>query len=101
MSRSETLNKRKTWLTEGIVPGVTRPAAIIGVTEKGIGNLMLVATGEGGHSSRTPKQTMVGAIGRAVADLQDNPMPARMQSPVSDMFDYLAPEMPFMTRLNQ
>ena len=86
-------------ITEGIVPGVTRPAAIIGLTEKGIGNFMLVATGEGGHSSRPPKQTVVGAIGRAVADLQDNPMPARLQSPVSGMFNYLAPEMPFTTRL--
>ena len=26
-------------------------------------------------------------------------MPARLQSPVSDMFEYLAPEMPFTTRL--
>jgi carboxypeptidase PM20D1 len=86
-------------ITEGIVPGIKRPTAIIGVTEKGIGNFMLVATGKGGHSSRPPKQTVVGAIGRAVAYLQDNPMPARLQSPVSDMFDYLAPEMPFTTRL--
>ena len=86
-------------IADGIIPGVKRPAAIIGLTEKGIGNFMLVARGEGGHSSRPPKQTVVGAIGRAVADLQDNPMPARLQSPVSDMFDYLAPEMPFTTRL--
>lgn len=86
-------------VTQGIVPGVERPAAIIGITEKGVAELQLVAFGTGGHSARPPKDNAVAQMGRAIAALQANPMPAKLRSPVTDMFDRLAPEMPFTTRL--
>ena len=43
--------------------------------------------------------TAVGKLGRAIYRLETNQMPARLDSPVADMFTYLAPEMPFTWRV--
>jgi carboxypeptidase PM20D1 len=81
------------------VPGVSRPVAAIMSAEKGYFTVRLTARGEGGHSSRPPRQTAVGRLARAVARVQDRPLPARLARPVTDMLDRLAPEMGFTPRL--
>lgn len=85
-------------VTHGIIPGVAKPAALIGVAEKGYLTLELTARGEGGHSSRPPRNTAIGALARAIHRLETNQMPAALKSPMSELFDYLAPEMPFYMR---
>ena len=85
-------------IAEGIVPGVSRPAALIGLAEKGKVSLELVARRECGHSSMPPLSTAVGRIGRALHRLETNQTPAALKSPVSEMFDALAPEMPIFMR---
>jgi carboxypeptidase PM20D1 len=70
-------------IADGIVPGVSRPAALIGLAEKGKVSLELVARGECGHSSMPPVSTAVGGIGRALHRLETNQMPAALKSPVS------------------
>ena len=67
-------------ITDGIIPGVARPAALIGLAEKGLVNLKLTANGQGGHSARPPRHTSVGKLGKALHRLETNPMPARLQS---------------------
>jgi carboxypeptidase PM20D1 len=86
-------------VTHGILPGVARPAALIGVAEKGLMTLELTAQGEGGHASMPPRTTAVGKLGQALHRLAANPMPAALKSPVAEMFEHLGPEMPFMTRV--
>lgn len=86
-------------ITQGIVPGVAAPIASIMAAEKGYASFRLTARDEGGHSSRPPKQTAIGRLARAVARVQDHPMPARLAPPTTDMLDRVAPEMPFMQRL--
>ncbi len=66
------------FVVEGIVDGVDRPLASVGVAEKGYVNVELVTAGIGGHSSIPPKTTAVGRIARAIALLEDHPMPARV-----------------------
>ena len=85
-------------IAEGIVPGVTKPAALVGLAEKGRVSLELVARGECGHSSMPPVSTAAGGIGRALHRLETNQMPAALKSPVSGMFDALAPKMPIFMR---
>ena len=85
-------------ITKGIVPGVDKPAALIGLAEKGLASLKLTATGKGGHSSMPPPHTSVGRIGRAVARIEDNPMPTSLALPATQTFEYLAPEMSFLKR---
>ena len=82
-------------IAHDIVPGVAKPVALIGVTEKGYLTLELTANGDGGHSSRPPKGTTISALARAIFRLEANQMPATMSAPVPEMFDHLAPEMPF------
>lgn len=91
---ADLLDEGSAVLGAGIVPGVTRPVASIMAAEKGYLSVRMTVRTEGGHSSRPPRDTAVGRLARAVARVQDNPLPARLVSPVTDMFDRLAPEMP-------
>jgi carboxypeptidase PM20D1 len=82
-------------VTQGIVPGVSAPAALVGTAEKGYLTLELIAEGEGGHSAMPPRQTAVGILAAAIDKLQNNPFPIRMSGPTNDLFEYLGPEMKF------
>ena len=80
-------------VVKGIMPGVKRPVALVGVSEKGVANVEVEAVGEGGHSSMPPKRTLIGKLSRALTRLEEHPMAAELRPPTSDMFDYVAPEM--------
>lgn len=86
-------------IVEGIIPNIERPVALIGLAEKGWVTLQLTAHGEGGHGSMPPKHTAVGRLARAVHLLETQQVPAEIRRPLSDMFEYLAPEMPFLQRV--
>ena len=86
-------------VTHGIVPGVERPVALIGVAEKGYLTLELTARAKGGHSSMPPRSTAIGKLARAIHRLETNPMPAALRVPVSSMFEYLLPEMKVARRV--
>ena len=62
----------------GSFPGVNSPIAFIGNSEKGYLTMKLSAEGLPGHSSRPPRQTAIGIIARAIALMDDNPMPSRL-----------------------
>ena len=86
-------------ITDGIVPGLSAPAALIGLSEKGYLSLDLVATGEGGHSSMPPRETAVGVLAAGLARLQAEPFPAHLDGPSGAMFEALGPEMGFANQL--
>ena len=73
--------------------------AAINSAEKGYFTVRLTTRAEGGHSSRPPPVTAVGRLARAVSRVQQNPLPTRLERPVTDMFDRLVPEMSFGQRL--
>lgn len=81
------------------VAGLTQPVALVGVSEKGYLTLELSATGQGGHSSMPPALTSVGRVAAAVAKLEAEPFPARLDGGVSGLLAYLAPAVPFGKRL--
>jgi carboxypeptidase PM20D1 len=83
----------------GMLPGVARPAAMIGTAEKGSVSVELVAEDPGGHSSMPPRHGAIGKLAAAVEKLEDHPMPARIDGATKRSFEYLAPEMPFVPRL--
>lgn len=86
-------------VAEGLVPGVPRQVAMIGVVEKGSIGVELTVEAPGGHSSMPPRHTAVGTLARAIARLEEDQMPLRMTPVVEDMFGRLAPEMGFAARL--
>lgn len=84
---------------KGLVPGIEKPTALIGVAEKGYLNLRLTVAGEGGHSSTPPAETSIGILSAALARLEATPFPARLDGPARDMFEYLGPEMSFGSKV--
>jgi carboxypeptidase PM20D1 len=86
-------------ITEGIVPGLEAPVALVGIAEKGYVSLELSTRAPGGHSSMPPRETAVGVVSRAVHRLESNPFPARLQGATREMFAFLGPEMPFAQRM--
>lgn len=65
------------------LPGVDAPFAMIGISEKGYLTLKLQTSATPGHSSQPPRQTAVGVMARAIALLDDHPLPTHL--------DYLLP----------
>ena len=86
-------------IISGIVPGVDKPVAIIGIAEKGYVSLELTVEEEGGHSSMPPKQTAIGILSAAITKLETHPFPTKMDGVGSVIFDFVGPEMGFGMRL--
>ena len=86
-------------VTEGILAGIPRPAALIGLAEKGSVTLKLEATAPPGHSSMPPARTAVGALARAVTRVDGRPMPASLNPLAREMLETLAPEMEGFARV--
>lgn len=86
-------------ITDGLVKGLDRPAALIGVAEKGYATLVLTAHATPGHSSMPPRDTAIGMMSAALARLEDNRLPMQVRGAVSEMFDTLAPEMKGFSRV--
>lgn len=64
-------------VVEGVFPGVTKPVAVVGVSEKGILGLSLTVQQEGGHASTPPRVTATARLARAIVRLNDHPFPAK------------------------
>lgn len=86
-------------ITHGVLGGLSQPAALIGIAEKGYANVELSADSPGGHSSTPAASSAVGIVSRAIVRIEENPMPARIDGAAAAMFDALAPEMPWVRRV--
>jgi carboxypeptidase PM20D1 len=86
-------------IVEGIMPGLAKPVALIGVAEKGIASVRLRATATPGHSSMPPAAGVVGALSRALVRLEERPMPAAISGVAREMFETVAPEMSGFNRV--
>ena len=62
-------------ITEGQIKGLDKPAALIGVAEKGYVTLTLKAHAAPGHSSMPPRDTAIGMMSAALARLEDHRLP--------------------------
>jgi carboxypeptidase PM20D1 len=79
-------------ITHGMVPGVAKPVALIGVAEKGFATLKLTAIAQPGHSSMPPPRSAIGVLGEAVARVEAQQMPAHLTGLPREMFEAVAPE---------
>jgi len=83
----------------GIVPGVARPVALIGIAEKGYVTLAVTATADGGHSSMPPPHTAIGTLAGAIERVEANPMPAALRGATRHFLAAVAPEMTLPMRV--
>ena len=82
-------------VVSGVVPGVERPVALIGIAEKGYVNLRVTARAPGGHSSMPPRSTAIGRLARAIQRIEEDPMPARVAGPAALFLDEVGGHMKF------
>jgi carboxypeptidase PM20D1 len=85
-------------VTVGMVPMVSKPVALIGTSEKGYLSVSITAEMEGGHSAYPQKESAITVIAKALLDIVNNQMDARISEPVDDFIRYIGPEMPFYAR---
>src|SRR5918993_694045 len=83
---------------DGVLAGIREPVALVGIAEKGFVTIELTARTAGGHSSLPPAQSAVGIVSAAIARLEQNPMPARLDGPTRQMFDHVGPQFPTVQR---
>lgn len=86
-------------IIRGVVAGVSRPAALIGVAEKGHMSVQLTVVGTGGHSSMPPPRTAVGVLAQAIDRLERHPLPAHLSGAAEEMLGRLGREMPLGARV--
>ncbi len=87
------------FVTEGLLPGVVEPVALIGIAEKGIVSVELDVRSAPGHSSVPPRHTAIGILAAALARLENQPMAASIDGVSGQMLQWLAPEMAPLQRV--
>ncbi len=86
-------------VAENAFPGLRPPAAVIGVAEKGIVDLELVARSHGGHASTPPKMGATARLARAIMALEAHPFPPSMPGPIAEMLRRIGGHSGFGMRL--
>lgn len=86
-------------ISSGMVPGIEKDVALIGIAEKGSVSIQLSIEIEGGHSSMPGKETAIDALSEAIYKLKSNPFPAFISPPIEGFLEYLGPEMSFVNRM--
>lgn len=86
-------------IAEGILKGLDKPAALIGIAEKGYATVLLNVKADPVHSSMPPQKTAIGMMSRALARIEDKPLPADIRDAPLEMFETLAPEMSGFNRV--
>ncbi|MGE0555424.1 MAG: M20/M25/M40 family metallo-hydrolase, partial [Gemmatimonadales bacterium] len=87
------------FLASDLIPGLSGRTAIIGIAEKGYLTLRLTAHAAGGHSSMPAGRTAVGALSRAIAALEANPFPYKLEGATRTMLTESAPYASFGQRM--
>ena len=81
-------------------PLTGRPAAIIGIAEKGYLTLQLTAPAAGGHSSMPPRESGAVRLARAIVALEENQLPGSLDdAPVAQMLAGVASDLSFTQRV--
>lgn len=83
----------------GVFPGVTKPCAVVGITEKGVLDIEFSARAAGGHSSAPALRQPVVDLAEAITRIAQKPFPLRLTPAAAKMFDTLGRHSSFAFRL--
>ncbi|MEG0912004.1 MAG: M20/M25/M40 family metallo-hydrolase [Oscillospiraceae bacterium] len=85
---------------EQAMPGMDRPYAVIGITEKGYIDLKVTARGKGGHSSTPPRNTPAARLFAFANEIEKKrPFAKKLLPEVEEMFAEMAPSFGFGMKL--
>lgn len=82
-------------VTKGVLPGMDRPAAFIGVAEKGYLTVDLEVNYDGGHSSMPAPESAISILNGALAKLLAQPHPPTFSETLQGFIAFVGPELPF------
>ncbi len=88
-------------ITEGVMPGLAPPAAVIGIAEKGYLSVLLRMSGNPGHSSMPPPKgtSVVAMMSAALRRIDDDQLPAGIRGVAAEMFATVTPELSGLQRV--
>jgi len=86
-------------LVYGIIDGIKKPIATLGISEKGYLSLQLSTSIDGGHSSMPKKESAIGVLSKAVSNLESNQLPESFSGPVKKFIEILATESPLINKM--
>ncbi len=87
-------------IVEEPVGGVKGTYGMVGIVEKGYGDIRFTAYGKGGHASAPTKNTALVRLGKFMADVdKKNPFKAELTPVVEEMFRRMAPNMTFPMKM--
>ncbi len=88
-------------ITDGIMPGLKPPAALIGVAEKGYLSVVLKMSATPGHASMPPPKgtSAIAMMSAALKRIDDDQLPGGIRGVAGDMFATIAPEMSGFSRV--
>ena len=80
-------------------PLTGKPAALIGIAEKGYMTVRVTARSEGGHSSMPPRETAAERLSRAILAIRAHPFAGYLdKGPIAGMLDAFIPHLGFVQR---
>ncbi len=86
-------------VVDGVFPGVDKPIAVIGIGEKGVCEVELTATSDGGHTSTPPVHTSLGKLAQSIVNIENHPFKAQVTEPVEGLLTKVGPYSPFALRM--
>ncbi len=81
------------------MPGITKPLALLGTSEKGYLSLELTVEVSGGHSSMPEDETAIDILNKALVNLRSQPFPSDLTGSTLEGTEYVGPELPFVQKM--
>jgi len=88
-------------ITDGLLPGLSKPVALVGIAEKGYLSVVLKVSATPGHSSMPPPKgsSAIAMMSAALRRIEDEQLPAGIRGVAREMFETIAPEMHGFSRV--
>ena len=87
------------FIAENMIPGFTKPLAVINTGEKGYVSYKISIQTPGGHSSNPPVDNTIGDLARAIDKLESNQFEYRMIPVIEKQISVIGPEFPFVRKM--